>query len=146
MKELSEQDALGSNPQTHDFDWVKEGLECSIEYEFAKLEMAARANTQTMQKSGHDKEGVYTFQNDNGKSFRVGWKNPPFKGEAVEFRLDKNDRKIVVLDTRKEAPIFEARVSINSEGECRYRIPDDQKEYLRWQILHKALSQYYFRT
>ena len=30
------------NPQDHDFDWVTGHLECSVDYEFAKLEHAAK--------------------------------------------------------------------------------------------------------
>ena len=129
-------------PKDHDFDWAKEHLECSVEYEFAKLENLARENRNTVK--AHDPTREYGFQSDNGKSFSVSRTRQPYEGEAIEFRLDRIHRRITAFDARSEKVVLETTLMLNDDGECRYRIQNDPKEYLRWQILRMALMRILF--
>ena len=77
---------MTSNPQAHDFDWVKEHLECSVGYEFAKLEEGARANADTVSKSGPDK-GECEVKSKGSKSFSVGC-----KGERLSIHFVRDGK------------------------------------------------------
>ena len=130
------------NPEDQDFDWVTEHLECSVAYEFAKLESAAKKAVEKLCQSGHyGPETEIEFQSKGQKVFEVIRDRKPWEADSIRFCRD--GKEIAVEDTRKENVIFKITLTLTEEGECRYQI-DGKGEFLRWQVIRRALKPLFF--
>ena len=123
--------------QDSDFNWVRAERECSVGYEFAKLEAAVKTSVQEIKNHPPKTETktIFEFKWESQKRFYVA-KHANIGGNGVVFERDGG--KIVVQDFNGN-PMFCITLALNDEGECRYRI-NGEGEYLRWQVVKKALS------
>ena len=130
------------NPQDQDFDWVTEHLGCSVAYEFAKLELAAKTAVEKLCQSEHcGPEIEIKFQSKGQKLFEVSRNRTTWEGASLQFC--RNRKEIIVKDTRKETVVFKITLTLTEEGECRYQI-DGKGEFLRWQVIRRALKPLFF--
>ena len=53
--------------------------------------------------------------------------------------------KEVARNIEFQPPLFEVTLSLDDHGRCVYQI-DGEGEYLRWQVLRKALNPLFFRS
>ena len=61
-----------------------------------------------------------------------------------------SNRAISSLKDHAEHEMFRASLTLNSEGECRYRMAKGEDgtyegEYFRWQVIHRALELLFFQ-
>ena len=132
---------MSDSPKDSDFNWVKARHECSIEFEFECLRRDIEASQDVrMRQLGEEREAeiivkskpdLISVQLRNGR----GGIAP-----CVVFHLERG--KIVVRPLGSAAP-FELTLTLNNEGECRFRI-DGEGEHRRWQVLRRALEELLF--
>src|SRR5437773_10972312 len=103
---------------TPDFDWVKERSECSLGLAFAKLKAEIQADVtkrnQTLQEGALVKFDTASIDYRHIVVVREGRFH-----KSVTFSLTQNE--IVVLDA-EETMMFEATLTLNDDGECRFKI------------------------
>ena len=117
----------------HDFDWVTALEECSLPSEFVQLRRMAKENTEKRKEAisnlGFNKNGNNTFV-----IYRENEKH-------VDFELCRNH---IQVDGSGIKDNFKLTLAPNDKGECRYRVDDGEEEFLRWQIMKKALRDLLF--
>ena len=140
MKPMLDQ-KLSDNPQGHDFDWMDTYLNCSVDCEFVELKHAAHAaweRYKTAWEKNHPQSNTEFGFNatDDNSCFNVYRKIKDFQsGTSVKFSRE-NDHILVEQNNTKE---YKITLTINDEGQCRYKISGEQREFLRWQVLKKML-------
>ena len=134
---MTEQGALGTNPQAHDFDWSGALHDCSIACQFVRMEHDARLAAARLEKKLVDSLFKVCFDTDEKDSeFFVSKtdKRFPKSGSNSVFQR-KKDHILILLDGKEK---YRVTLTLNEEGKCRYQI-DGEGEYFRWQVLRKAL-------
>ena len=120
--------------EEHDFDRVNATEECSVACEFARLQSAAQNSMESRNARLKASTSRFTFTVDSEKCFFVN------SGEKlVEFSAE--EEKITVKND--QGGEFRVALALNEDGECRYKI-DGQGEYLRWEVVRKALKNLLF--
>ena len=117
----------------HDFDWVTALEECSLPSEFVQLRRMAEKNTEkrkgAISNLGFNKNGNNTFV-----IYREDEKHVAFELHSGHIRVGGTGIKDRLLLT----------LTLNDKGECRYRVDGGEEEFLRWQIMKKALRDLLF--
>ena len=120
------------SPNDNYFDWVNTRKACSLEAKFGQLNVNAKKDA--------DRAG-FEFES-NGDYFMVYRpSDESVKGRSVTFKLE-NDR-ILVGSNPASLASFTITLTLNDEGDCRYRI-DNKGEHKCWQVLRRALEQLFF--
>lgn len=129
-------------PKDHDFDWVKARRECVLPHEYRKLKDAVRQDIE----GADDRAGKVQAREISTTDFWV-YRTIYGSESGVSFLLsnDKygNPGHIFITDHKKME--FTVTLVLNDEGECRYQI-DGEGEYLRWQVVRRALESFMFLT
>lgn len=123
--------------QSHDFDWVTALQECSVPMEFVRLAKQVRENVETRQKAveGRVMEVIYE---SNRTSFSVACSLGVGVPRKIAFTLE--DDCIVAHDELSGKGKHRLTLTLNDEGECRYRLDGDPKQLLRWQVARRILE------
>ena len=132
---------MSENKHDHDFNWMRAYLSCSIESEFVRLEQAAKDATETRQavlkEQQPDTTIEYGVSSDGyNETFVVSVTNKNFSswGGNVIFTR-KQDHILVESKTHDKFKPRKVTLTLNNEGNCRYRVDGKPEEYLRWQII-----------
>ena len=118
-------------------------------YEAKKLRDSVQASVEERRKEAetdHSADVVFTKISEN--HFSVCHRAVPRYGSVdygwcVHFELKSN--KINVTQSSRKGPknSFDVTLTLIDKGKCRYQI-DGKGKYLRWQVVRKALEQFYF--
>ena len=122
------------SPQDEYFDWVSARKECSLHYKFEELKIQAKNNAE---KAG------FKF-GSNGDFFvlsRDGYESDPAR--SVTFNLELVKDRVLVSSNPASFASFEITLTLDDDGECRYRI-NGQGKYKCWQVLHRTLEGIFF--
>ena len=126
-----------------DFNWVMARDACSLPKCFAALKSKAERDVKT-RNSLLSKDSASTFGfGDNGDSFIVLTEPHGPRGRSATFKLA--DEHIEVTD-EKGAIKFKVALTLNADGDCMFRIDDDDEEYNSWYVRKKALEDVFFPT
>ena len=133
------------SPKQDDFNWVEERAECSLAVEFERLKAAVLSDVAVRNKLGDNVHCELKSREKNGMFYVTASHNPK-DSSAVYFML--NPRHIMVEDN-VENEMFRATITLNAEGDCRYQMAKGEAgtyegEYLRWQVIRKALETLFF--
>ena len=129
------------SPKDHEFNWVKARSECVLSLEFGRLKDSVKNSIQEIQelRSCHLREV-------SPKELWVYEKNTVTGSEyGVSLFLRINDHEgdhIAVMDYMQETS-FKITLALNDDGQCRY-VVNGEGEYLRWQIVRRALEPLFF--
>ena len=121
-------------------DWVSKRHTCSIQklFETLKIEVQSDITTRNSLRPEHAHyQFSFASKNDIFTVFSESNSGP----NSVKFTLSQ--KSIVVSDGNGKL-IIEATVTLNNEGECRFR--SGASEYESWQIRRKALEDLFFNT
>ena len=121
-----------------DFNWVDARHNCSIMVEFEKLRRDVEKATEQHKKLTLD-DARFEFH-DEGEFFVV--RCLPRHGDETGAVFTRKNGSIEV----DAATRFAVSLTLNDDGECRYRIGDGPQEYLRWQVIRRALQPVFFPT
>jgi hypothetical protein len=121
------------------FNWVEARSQCSLALEFAALRKAAEADVALRNKQLGEDVGLQLMP-VNIHPFSVRRHERGQNEVLVMFSIETDH--ILVEDQARKSK-FKLTVTLNSEGECRFRI-DGQGEFERWQVLLKALEGIFF--
>ena len=124
------------NPNDHDFDWVEARHNCSIRVEFEKLRRDVEKATEQHKKLTLD-DARFEFH-DEGDLLVV--QCFPRHGDETGAAFARKNGSIEV----DAATRFTVSLTLNDDGECRYRIGDGPQEYLRWQVIRRVLQPIFF--
>ena len=130
------------------FNWVEARAECSLAVQFERMkadvnkDIVARNN---LVLNGDDVRFEFS-EREKDQMFYVTAYRSPTSYRTVYFML--NPRYILVED-HAEHELFRASLTLNSEGDCRYKMAKGEDgiyegEYLRWQVSQKALEPLFF--
>ena len=122
-----------------DFNWVEARHNCSIVAEFEKLRRDVEKATEQHKKLTRDDARFEFYDKDSG-FFVVRC----FRGHEDETGAVFT-RKNGSIEIDAAATKFTVSLTLNDDGECRYRIDDGPQEYLRWQVIRRALQPIFFR-
>ncbi len=123
-------------PKDHDFDWVKARLECSLFDEFVCLRSLIEKNVKQRQDALPPKSRFsFQFKRDGLHEFSaIRYR---CQSDAVTFSVSQECSHILVQGSTKS---FRLTVTLNDDGECRFRINGEKEEYLSWQVARKSLE------
>ena len=129
---------MSDNPEHPDFNWVKARYECSLGLEFECL----RKDIERCR----DEWAAQQPQNGVGHKIVVSGSpevicverrtGSPRRPASVRFVLHAD---YILVDSTNSVKQFKLTLTLNDEGDCRYRI-DGDGEFIRWQVLHRALE------
>ena len=122
-----------------DFNWVKERAECSLGLVFAKLTAEIQDDVEKRNQAPQEARPVKFATGSISGNHIVVVKEGRFN-KGVTFRLTQDC--IEVLDDA-ERPMFEATLTLNDDGECRFKIGGQEVE--SWQLRKKALEDLFFK-
>lgn len=130
-------------PTDHDFNWVKATRECSVFCEMSRL-------SGTVESAVEDREcSQIKFIEHSKDHFSVcHLKDHPASEEDFDWCVHfirQPDRITVEHGVAKKGVVnkYVLTLTLNDDGECRYRI-DGEGEYLRWQVIRRALDPLFF--
>lgn len=138
------------SPKDHGFDWVTVRSECSLAVQFERLKADVEKNVEDR----NDIVGkVLGFEFKKNSLFFTVVRTSAKTTRWVTFQLSPpevmggtSDRIQVVDEDKNE--LFRIALTLNSNGDCRYKIAEDdgpyEGEYLRWQVLRRALEPLFF--
>lgn len=128
-----------------DWNWVKSRAECSAVAMFEHLRIGALANlaerNATIQEPGRVSDRFQLTETNKGRLFTVfdSWGQDR---RAVDFSLDLETIHVGVhLPSASE---FQATLTLNNEGLCKFKVGDDELD--TWQVLKKALESLLFEA
>ena len=133
---------MESQAQDSDFNWVRARQECSLAFEFNLLRRGVEASTkerisllpsECATGFSLQKQDPYTFGVTRGPVGALAGRST-----VVTFILE-NDH--ITIDGGKQP--LKITLTLNDEGECRYRINGDG-EFKRWQVIRRALEPLFF--
>ena len=134
---------MSENKFEHDFNWMRAYIACSTDCEFVRLENAAKEAVNTYTEAWKTKYPESTIeyscnQKEENNCFVVSVtdKQLPSSGSNVVFTRKNNHIEIVL--NRDKDKTTELTLTLNNQGECRYKINGDG-EYLRWQVIKSLL-------
>lgn len=138
---------MNDNPHSPDFDWVTARLECSLANEFVRLKALVKANYEArMSHLRKEYPVTFSFSENGEREFSVTRK--PKEGKfGGSYKVDFSLRHELIhveseWDDKNRAR--ELTLTLNDNGECRFKLDEDDKEYLRWQIARRALGSMFF--
>ena len=129
-------------PTEHDdFNWVEARNNCSIAKVFEALKQTVEANIKERQEQLGAGSSRSPRLEDRGSHEFMVVRDSPFN--AVGFRLQGDH--IFIEDSTNGKPLFELTVALNDDGECRFKVAvegglADEREFLRWQVVRKAIE------
>jgi hypothetical protein len=132
---------MNDNPKTNveKFDWVTARSECSLANVYEKLKLDIQADMET-RNALRPELAHYAFKFSSGsRSFTVLIISNKVH-ESVTFHLAE---KCIEVQTQ-DAPMFEATVGLNADGECVLRIKG--QDYRPWQVAKLALEHLFFEV
>ena len=122
-------------PDSHDFDWVKAIEECSVESALALLQSFIQKNVEDRNKSLE--ECSLEFKVISNKEFSVARINTDYTKVITFVAVEKS---IKVLNGN-ERTLFDFKLMLDENCECRFIDTKEKKELLRWQVARKALEE-----
>ena len=136
--------------QEHDFNWVESRNECSVSVEFVAMQREVRKNVddrndQCPSFKKHNRINLFEYENRIGHQQFCVRRHDAYGGRVC-FQEHENHILIEWIGMNGEpakAPI-KITLTLNNEGECRYRIDMGECECLRWQILRDSLEGLFF--
>ena len=139
------------SPKDHGFDWVRARAECSLAVQFERLKADVEKNV--ADRNGIVPEGkVLGFEFKKNDLFFKVLRTSSSAIRWVTFQISTPEvsgtsEHIKVLDD-DENELFRIALTLNSNGDCRYKIAEDDGTYegecLRWQVIQKALEPLFF--
>jgi hypothetical protein len=126
-----------------ELDWVKERAACTLINMFRSLEAAVSADIETAQSISGGRP-VLKFASHSGKTFsvtRMFEPNLPF-GESVAFICEQDAINVQWRDSKSNTPMFEATVTLDNDGNCKFRVGEQTLE--QWQVRRLALEKLVF--
>ena len=134
------------SPRNQDFKWVTALRECTVEREFGLMKKDTQANRDEFVLGQPESlDSSFTFKEKQAPpEFWVSRRGNQGTKD-VSFRL--NGKQISVFDIVPSGESLKMLITpfLNDEGECRYRI-GGKGEFLRWQVLRKALKDLFFNS
>ena len=133
-----------NNPEDHDYDWVSAIEDCSVACEFARLQDNARRCVEAKNQRIDEPAKKFSLVVETESEFLV----KSCSGHFVAF-VSHTDHIEVVSDDIGDRPmgtpipLFHLTLTLNEEGEYRYQI-NREGEFLRWQVMKKALKNLLF--
>ena len=128
------------SPNDHNFDWVEARHNCSIRVEFEKLRRDVEKATEQQQKLTRDDARFEFYDKDSGFFVVQCFRGHEDETGAVFTRKNGS------IEVDAAATKFTVSLTLNDDGECRYRIDDGPQEYLRWQVIRRALQPIFFHN
>ncbi len=136
------------SPKDHGFDWVTVRAECSLAVQFERIKAAVKEDIVARNKLVSNGGSLhFNFsEREKDRMFYVTAHYNPKNSSSVYFML--NPSHILVQDN-VENEIFRASLTLNADGDCRYKMAKGEDgtydgEYLRWQVIRKALETLFF--
>ncbi|MDE0102595.1 MAG: hypothetical protein OXN89_09460 [Bryobacterales bacterium] len=128
---------MSASADDHAFNWVKARHECSMALEFRLIRKQVDRMVEERNSSTNGRVR-FVVRRASTEVFSV--ENSAGMSQPVVFEL--STRKIAVHRGFGCDPL-ELTLTLNDDGECRYRICGDG-EYLRWQVIRRALEDLFF--
>ena len=136
------------SPKRHDFAWVAARAECSLDVEFERLKAAVQDDIAARNELVRNDDNIHFELRKREKERRfdvIAYCNP-MRSSTVYFMLKQ---RYILVEDNAEDEIFRAALTLNADGDCRYKMAKGEDEtydgeYLRWQIIQKALEPLFF--
>ena len=133
---------MGPDPQEHNFNWIEALSKCSVLCEFSKLSGAVRENIEECT------DANIVFREISPDRFATCRKADPCASsedydQCVYFTREPEKIQIEISDRSGIQCRHEVTLTLNNDGECRYRI-NGEGEFLRWQVLRTVLEDFLF--
>ena len=142
-----------------DFDWVTAQYRCSLPIQFTLLQ-------QSVEKSVAVRKQIFgglsldrlRFEAISDKAFAVTLSSPHYPSQprtsllgrpgrrnakTVAFYLFDNRIDVVKVEQDSRNTMFKVTLELNNEGDCVFQM-DGAGEFLRWQVVRKALQGLFF--
>jgi hypothetical protein len=137
------------HPLSADFDWVEARARCSAPPRFEELRRLAKANTEqrNAHHDSHDPEQQFQFRDRNTDATRPGFAvfdTSRSTLRAVYFSLQGDRFRVHQELTLGIVRKLEARLILNDNGECVFKMLHDQRERYPWQLLRLALEPLFY--
>ena len=136
---------IWDDPKDHEFNWVKARSECVLPLEFERVKDSVKNSIQEIQ----DHPRNFDICERSTREFWVY--RPPNRDDSKSgvlfvLRMDEPNGgdHIAVINYLRDTS-FEITLTLNDNGQCRYRM-DGEGEYLRWQIVRRALEPLFFQA
>ncbi len=127
-------------PKDHDFNWVRARRECVVAVEFKFLKDSVK---KSVDEFGEPR--AFEVREPSPRELYVCRYNIAQQEYGVMFALTEEaggNRHIEVINNTREGS-FKVTLVLNEKGRCRYQV-DGEGEYLRWQIVRRALEPLFF--
>ena len=132
------------SPEKHDFDWVTVRAECSLAVQFERIKAAIKEDIVARNKlvSNGDSLHFELSEREKERMFYVTAHCNPKSSSSVYFMLEPS---YILVEDNAEHEMFRASLTLNADGDCRYKMAKGEDgtydgEYLRWQVIQKALE------
>ena len=139
------------SPKDHNFDWVQARAKCSLAVQFERLKADVEKNVADRNSIVPEDKYLRFEMKKNDLFFRV-LRTCASKTRWVTFQIPTPEvmggtsELIKVLDDN-DNEMFRITLTLSS-GDCRYKIAEGdglpEGEYLRWQVIQKALEPLFF--
>lgn len=133
-----------STKKPFNFDWVSAREKCSLKEAFESLRLGIKDDVEKRNANrppNPDDIGKVSLSIvDRSRTIRVFWNDMygSYRDSYVEFNLTPQ----AIIIGNNEGPLFEARIGLNDDGDCKFIIGD--KEFDVWQVQRKALERLMF--
>ena len=127
--------------ERHDFDWVSAEYESRLDGAFDALSKQAERDVKQANAIGLSRGG-YKLEHKRHSQSRFSLLSKRDDGHvygAAHFTLDSRHIQVDLAVTSGVVSEFHVTAEMYENGEVRYRI-NGKGEYLRWQIIRKALQ------
>ena len=134
---------MSDNKFEHDFNWVTARQSCTLQTEFERMRMDCheairQRNLQFEDFNTQHGRSMFGIDHVKERSVFIVLRNDDSVRET-HFVL-KNGEIVIVPKPEKKMVVT---LSLTENGECRYKI-DGEGEYLRWQVIRRALEETLF--
>ncbi|MDE2654924.1 MAG: hypothetical protein OXI71_14055 [Gemmatimonadota bacterium] len=127
---------MADDSRSHDFDWVTALQECSVVVEFVYLRRLVEKGVTIRREAIEGQPGSLSYSTDES-GFSVSRYLDVGVPRTIRFML--GDDCIVVVDEVHDTS-YCLTLTLNDEGECRYRMDGGTKEMLRWQVVRRLME------